>query len=45
MSGQAAEYAQDYAWEKIATQIEAVYKDLVPEESKVDRLSKLNGNF
>jgi len=28
MSGQAAEYAQDYAWEKIANQIVGVYKDL-----------------
>ena len=45
MSGQAAEYAQDYAWEKIATQIAEVYKDLVPEESKVDHLSKWNVNI
>lgn len=45
MSGQAAEYAQDYAWEKIATQIVDVYKELVPEESKVDHLSKRNGSI
>ena len=37
MSGQAAEYAQDYAWEKIAAQIVDVYKELVPEESKVSK--------
>ena len=29
MSGQAAEYAQDYAWEKIAKQIVEVYEELV----------------
>ena len=29
MSGQAAEYAQDYAWEKIAKQIVDVYEELV----------------
>jgi len=29
MSGQAAEYAQDYAWEKIATQIADVYKKIL----------------
>jgi D-inositol-3-phosphate glycosyltransferase len=29
MSGQAAEYAQDYAWEKIAKQIVGVYEGLV----------------
>ena len=35
MSSQAAEYAQDYAWEKIAAQIVDVYRELVPEEPKV----------
>ena len=34
MSGQAAEYAQDYAWDKIATQIVDVYSSLV-ERQKV----------
>ena len=34
MSGQAAEYAQDYAWDKIATQIVDVYDSLV-EKQKV----------
>ena len=34
MSGQAAEYAQDYAWDKIATQIVDVYGSLV-EKQKV----------
>jgi D-inositol-3-phosphate glycosyltransferase len=43
MSGQAAESAQDYAWEKIATQIVDVYKDLVPEEPKVGCLSRWEG--
>ena len=44
MSGQAAEYAQDYAWEKIAAQIVEVYKDLTPEVSNLDPLTKWNGN-
>ena len=35
MSGQAAEYAQDYAWENIAAHIVDVYKELVVEEPKV----------
>jgi D-inositol-3-phosphate glycosyltransferase len=37
MSGQAAEYAQDYAWENIATQIVEVYKDLVPQEPEYSK--------
>jgi D-inositol-3-phosphate glycosyltransferase len=34
MSGQAAEYAQDYAWDKIAAQIVEVYDDLMKENNK-----------
>jgi len=32
MSQRAVEYAQDYAWEKIAKQIVEVYKNLLPEK-------------
>lgn len=32
MSQHAVEYAQDYAWEKIARQIVEIYKDLLPEK-------------
>jgi hypothetical protein len=32
MSQRAVEYAQDYAWEKIAKQIVDVYKNLLPEK-------------
>jgi glycosyltransferase involved in cell wall biosynthesis len=35
MSQRAVEYAQDYAWEKIAKQIEDVYKGLVAEKQQV----------
>jgi len=35
MSQRAVEYAQDYAWEKIAKQIVDVYKSLVEEKEKV----------
>ena len=35
MSQRAVEYAQDYAWEKIAKQIVDVYKSLVQEKEKV----------
>ncbi len=31
----ASEYAQDYAWEKIAKQIVAVYESLLPKEEKI----------
>jgi D-inositol-3-phosphate glycosyltransferase len=43
MSGQAAEYAQDYAWEKIAAQILDVYRALVPDAPKVGCLSRWDG--
>ena len=33
MSGRAVEYAQDYAWEKIAAQIVDVYKELAEKDS------------
>jgi D-inositol-3-phosphate glycosyltransferase len=33
MSAQAAEYAQDYAWDKIANQIMDVYKELVKQQA------------
>jgi hypothetical protein len=35
MSQRAVEYAQDYAWEKIAKQIVDVYKSLVEVKEKV----------
>jgi glycosyltransferase involved in cell wall biosynthesis len=35
MSQRAVEYAQDYAWEKIAKQIVDVYKSLVEEKQQV----------
>jgi D-inositol-3-phosphate glycosyltransferase len=35
MSQRAVEYAQDYAWEKIARQIVDVYQDLLPEKQSV----------
>jgi len=44
MSGQAAEYAQDYAWENIAAQIVGAYKDLTLEESQPSHRTKRNGN-
>jgi D-inositol-3-phosphate glycosyltransferase len=37
MSQQAVEYAQDYAWEKIAKQIVDVYGDLVTSRTNVPR--------
>jgi D-inositol-3-phosphate glycosyltransferase len=33
MSAEAAEYAQDYAWDKIANQIVEVYKELVQQRA------------
>ena len=49
MSGQAAEYAQDYAWEKIAKQIVGVYEELVrPSSSRQKPLpsaTRLDGSF
>ena len=44
MSGQAAEYAQDYAWENITAQILDVYKDLTLAESATGPRTKRNGN-
>ena len=44
MSGQAAEYAQDYAWENITAQILDVYKDLTLAESAPGQHTKRNGN-
>jgi glycosyltransferase involved in cell wall biosynthesis len=41
MSQQAVEYAQDYAWEKIASQMVEVYKGLVRNEQNVSNASHL----
>jgi D-inositol-3-phosphate glycosyltransferase len=42
MSRQAVEYAQDYAWEKVAKQIVDIYKGLVRNEQVISDASHLH---
>jgi D-inositol-3-phosphate glycosyltransferase len=44
MSGQAVEYAQDYAWENIAAQIVENYENLTLKKSEHSYPTKLNRN-